>query len=89
MTHYPAARHYLDEELHPCREQWAWAWIFTGGIRTNGCCEVENCITKAIGGPKKTLFQLFNGLNDRTEGQTVQEMSRIRDVGPFFSPFFT
>ena len=62
---------------------------FTGGIRTNGCCEVENRITKAIGGPKKTLFQLFNGLNDRTEGQTVQEMSRIRDVGPFFSPFFT
>ena len=92
VTRYPAARHYLDEELYPCWEQWAWAWIsciFTGGIRTNGCCEVENRITKAIGGPKKTLFQLFNGLNDRTEGQTVQEMSQVHDVGPFCSLFLT
>ena len=90
VTRYPAARRYLDEELYPCREQWAWAWIsciFTGGIRTNGRCEVENRITKAIGGPKKTLFQLFKGLNDRTQGQTVQEMIRVRDVS--FSKFLT
>jgi hypothetical protein len=84
ITRYPAARRYLDEELYPCREQWAWAWIgskFTGGIRTNGHCEVENRITKTIGGPKKTLFQLFKGLNERTDGQTVEEMTRVRDVG--------
>ena len=83
ISRYPAARHYLEEELYPCREQWAWAWIsfvFTGGVRTNGRCEVENRVTKAIGGPKKTLFQLFQGLNERTTGQSVQEMARVRDV---------
>ena len=83
VTRFPAARQYLDEELYPSREQWAWAWvssIFTAGIRTNGRCEVENRINKTIGGPKKTLFQLFNGLNDRTDGQSAQEMVRVRDV---------
>jgi len=77
VTRFPAARHYLDDELHPCQEQWAWAWvssIFTGGIRKNGRCKVENRINKTIGGPKKSLFQLFEGLNEQTDGQTVQQM---------------
>lgn len=92
VARYPAARQYLDEELYPCREQWAWAWIsfiFTGGIRTNGRCEVENRITKCIGGPKKTLFQLFNGLNERTDGQSVQEMIRVRDVSLSLPSFYS
>lgn len=83
VSRFPNARAYLDEELYPSREQWAWAWvssIFTAGVRTNGRCEVENRINKAIGGPKKSLFQLFNGLNDRTDGQTVQEMIQVWDV---------
>jgi hypothetical protein len=83
ISRFPAARQYLDEELYPCREKWAWAWVsfvFTAGIRTNGRCEAENCVNKTIGGLKKSLFQLFTGLNDRTNGQTVQEMARVRDV---------
>jgi hypothetical protein len=83
ISRFPAARQYLDEELYPCREKWAWAWVsfvFTAGIRTNGHCEAENRVNKTIGGLKKSLFQLFTGLNDRMNGQTVQEMARVRDV---------
>ncbi|KAF8959345.1 hypothetical protein BDZ97DRAFT_1667355, partial [Flammula alnicola] len=57
---------------------------FTCGVRTNGRVEVENRVNKVIGGPKKTLKQLFDGLNERTVGQGVQELIRVRDfVGPF------
>ncbi|KAG1811321.1 hypothetical protein EV424DRAFT_1327688, partial [Suillus variegatus] len=48
--------------------------IVIAGIRTNGRVEVENRINKVFGGPKKTLLQLFNSLNERTNGQTIQEM---------------
>jgi hypothetical protein len=71
VRRYPGARAYLHE-LHQVRDRWAWAWIsvvFTAGIRTNGRVEVENRITKVLSGPKKTLFQVFNALNDRTEEQ--------------------
>ncbi|KAG2740233.1 hypothetical protein P692DRAFT_20753620, partial [Suillus brevipes Sb2] len=78
MAKFPRAHNYLGE-IYDCRERWAWAWvshIFTAGIRTNGRVEVENRINKVFGGPKKTLLQLFNSLNERTDGQTVQEMVR-------------
>ena len=74
---------YLDEEIYPCREQWAWAWIssvFTAGIRTNGRVESENRVTKSLGGPKTSLFSLFNALNERAQGQTTQELERVRNV---------
>lgn len=80
---YPAAQKYLDEELYPCRRQWAWVYVshkFTCGVRTNGRVEVENRITKAFGGPRKSLKDLFDGLNDRTDGQSLQETLRVRDV---------
>ena len=82
---YPAAAHYLNTELYPCCERWAWCWVsfkFTAGTRTNGRVETENRVNKTIGGPKKTLKQLFDGLNNRTDGQTVQEMVRVREVSP-------
>lgn len=82
-TKYPAASKYLDEELYPCRAQWAWAWIsnvFTAGVRTTGRVEGENRINKAIGGPKKTFLQLFNGLNQRTEEQTNKDLIQVRQV---------
>jgi hypothetical protein len=44
-TQFPAAKDYLDEELYPCRSQWAWAYTgykFTCGVRTNGRVEGEN-----------------------------------------------
>ena len=83
VTRYPAAEHYINEELYPCQERWAWAWIsqvFTAGIRTNGCVEAENQVNKAFGGPKKTLLQLFDSLNERTNGQTAKEMTAMQQV---------
>ena len=80
---YPTAQKYLDEELYPCRRQWAWVYVshkFTCGVRTNGRVEVENRITKAFGGPRKSLKDLFDGLNERTDGQSLQETLRVRDV---------
>ncbi|KAG6912960.1 hypothetical protein DXG01_010809, partial [Tephrocybe rancida] len=81
-AHYPSVQQYLDDELYPCRRQWAWAYTshqYTCGIRTNSRVEGENRVNKAIGGPKKSLKQLFDGLNERTDGQTVQEMTKSRD----------
>jgi hypothetical protein len=82
VSKFPRAKNYLGE-IYDCRERWAWAWVshvFTAGIRTNGRVEVENRINKVFGGPKKTLLQLFNSLNERANGQTVQEMVRVREV---------
>jgi hypothetical protein len=79
---YPTARAYLHD-LYQVRDRWAWAWIsvvFTAGIRTNGRVEVENRITKALSGPKKTLFQVFTALNERTQEQQMDENIRVRDV---------
>ncbi|KAF7342690.1 hypothetical protein MSAN_02026900 [Mycena sanguinolenta] len=76
-TNYPSAARYLDQELYPCRAQWAWAWmsnIFTAGVRTTGRLEGENRINSSIGGPKKSFLQLFNGLNARTEDQTTKDL---------------
>ncbi|KAF7359582.1 hypothetical protein MVEN_00681900 [Mycena venus] len=81
ITQYPAAAKYLDEELYSCRSHWAWAWVsnvFTAGVRTTGRAEGENRINKAIGGPKKTFLQLFEGLNKRTQDQTTQDLIQVR-----------
>jgi len=87
VTQFPSAQQYLQDELYPCRSQWAWAYTsfqFTCGVRTNGRVEGENRVNKLIGGPKKSAMQLFNGLNERTTGQGVQDMIRVRDVCFFF-----
>ncbi|KAJ7277044.1 hypothetical protein C8J57DRAFT_1061554, partial [Mycena rebaudengoi] len=42
--------------------------------------EGENRINKLIGGPKKTIFQLFNGLNERSEGQNTNNLIQARQV---------
>ncbi|KAJ6543450.1 hypothetical protein DFH09DRAFT_928671 [Mycena vulgaris] len=81
VARYPIARTYLHD-LYQVRDRWAWAWvsiIFTGGIRTNGRVEVENRITKVISGAKKNLFQVFTGLNERTEEQNKAELVRVRE----------
>ncbi|KAJ7705934.1 hypothetical protein B0H14DRAFT_2415855 [Mycena olivaceomarginata] len=78
---YPTARAY-QHDLYQVRDRWAWAWIsvvFTAGIRTNGRVEVENHITKVLSGPKKTLFQVFTALNERTQEQQRDENIRVRD----------
>jgi MULE transposase domain len=83
VTRYPSAQAYLDAELFPCHEQWAWAWVsfkFTAGVWTNGQVEAENRMNKLIGGPKIGLKQLFNRLNECTNGQHVNEMIWAREV---------
>ena len=77
------AEKYLSDELYACCFKWAWAWTsfkFTCGVHTNGHVESENRVNKAIGGPKKSLKQLFDGLNNRTKGQATQEMIQVCDV---------
>ncbi|KAE9385191.1 hypothetical protein BT96DRAFT_785229, partial [Gymnopus androsaceus JB14] len=50
---------------------------FTVGIRTSGRSESEQRVLKVFTGPKKSLFQVFNGLNERTAGQSAQSLARI------------
>ena len=79
---YPKGQDYL-EELCQCRDHWAWAWIstiFMAGVHTNGHVEVKNKVNKAIGGPRKTLFQLFRALNEWASIQSVMEMICVQDV---------
>lgn len=79
----PSVVQYLEEEIYPCRDRWGWAWIstrFTAGIQTNGQPEVENCITKALSGPKMTLFQVFKALVQCSEDQKSDELVQTRQV---------
>ena len=72
--------------MSPSHERWAWAWVsfkFTAGVWTNGRVEAENRVNKSIGGPKTGLKQLFDRLNERTNGQRVNEMIRVREVCKF------
>ncbi|KAJ7750637.1 hypothetical protein B0H16DRAFT_1263705, partial [Mycena metata] len=60
--------------------------IFTAGARTTGRVESENRVNKTIGGPKKTLLQLFRGLNERTNDQNVEDLIRhcqVKHAGPY------
>lgn len=86
VARFPEAADYLNNELWPCRERWAWtytAYKFTVGIRTSGRVESENRVTKVFAGAKTSLFQLYCSLNERTNGQSVKEMRNVRDVRSF------
>lgn len=88
VSHYPAAKQYLEEELYPCREKWAWAWImmkFTAGVRTNGRAEAENKTSKTLGNAKKTLLQVFDALNQRMLDQTDHELIQTQEVNCVFN----
>ncbi|KAJ7820499.1 hypothetical protein B0H13DRAFT_1660852 [Mycena leptocephala] len=50
---------------------------FAAGVRTTGCAEGENRINKMIGSLEKTILQLFNGLNDRSEDQTTNDLIQL------------
>lgn len=87
-TRFPSAKNYLDSEIYPSREQWAWPWVsnkFTCGVRMNGRVEGENRVNKSIGGPTCQLKLVFDGLNKRTEGQNIQTLTRTRDVSSLLS----
>ncbi|KAF8805825.1 hypothetical protein BYT27DRAFT_7224672 [Phlegmacium glaucopus] len=96
INNFPSAQQYLQDELYPCRSQWAWAYTsfqFTCRVHTNGRVEGENRVNKIIGGPKKSAMQLFDGLNERTTGQGIQDMICVCDsscrqhAGPIGSVF--
>jgi len=45
VTRYHSTQAYLNAELFPSHEWWAWAWVsfkFTAGVQTNGWVEAEN-----------------------------------------------
>ncbi|KAJ7602456.1 hypothetical protein DFH06DRAFT_1417809, partial [Mycena polygramma] len=60
---------------------------FTAGVRTTGRVESENRVNKIIGGPKKSLLQLFDGLNERTTNQTEDDLIRQRQLRKHAGPF--
>ena len=53
---------------------------FTAGVRTNGRAEAENKTSKTLGNAKKTLLQVFDALNQRTQEQTNHELIQVREV---------
>ncbi|PPQ81028.1 hypothetical protein CVT26_002883 [Gymnopilus dilepis] len=89
ISRFPAAKEYLENELYPCREKWAWAWVstkFTAGVRTNGRVEIENRVNKEFADPKTSIFQVYVRLNERTQGQAADDMIRVRDVSDKHQP---
>jgi hypothetical protein len=83
VTKYPAARQYLDNELWPDRERWAWTYIathFTCGVRTTGRIEGENRVNKGLGDSKSTAYELVTKLIARSNAQTDLEVFRVRQV---------
>ncbi|THU93980.1 hypothetical protein K435DRAFT_611232, partial [Dendrothele bispora CBS 962.96] len=49
------------------------------GVRTSGRVETEHRVNKSFTGPKKSLFQVFDSLNEHTCGQSVKEMIKAHD----------
>ncbi|KAG9028240.1 hypothetical protein FS837_003938 [Tulasnella sp. UAMH 9824] len=65
IQQFPASADYLNNNLFPVRQCWAWAWVscrFTAGIRTNGRVESENRVNKLLGGPKVSFSTLIDHL---------------------------
>lgn len=92
LLDYPAAGPYLSSNLYPIRHRWAHPWIscrFTAGIRTNGRVESENRTNKILGGPKTSLVQLFENLNQRTREQVSKEQIAVRNVSTFIFEMMT
>lgn len=83
LQSYPAAQPYLQNELWPNRQRWAWAYIatrFTCGVRTSGRVEGENAINKLLGNSKTSAFDLATNLMKRAEDQDELETLRVRRV---------
>jgi len=47
------------------------------GVWTNGWVEAENRVNKLLGGPKTSLKQLFDRLNEHMNGQHVNKMIQV------------
>ena len=80
---FPAARPYLENEIWPDRERWAWAYVairFTCGVRTSGRVEGENRVNKLLGNSKTTVYELGMSLIKHAEAQGDLEALSVRKV---------
>ncbi|KAJ3884853.1 hypothetical protein GG344DRAFT_91441 [Lentinula edodes] len=57
------------------------------GCRTNGHSEGEHKVLRSVGNPKLSMYQVYNGLNEHTNGQSAQDMMRVCDIREHAGPF--
>ena len=72
IAKYPTAAPYLQNEIWPDRERWAWTHVatrFTCGVRTSGRVEGENSVNKTLGNVKTTVYSLCIKLIEPAEAQ--------------------
>ena len=83
LAKFPTARPYLEHEIWPGRERWAWAYVaprFTCSVRTSGRVEGENSVNKLLGNLKTSVYDLGMNLIARSEAQGDLEALRVRNV---------
>ena len=76
IAKYPTTAPYLQNEIWPDRERWAWTHVatrFTCGVRTSGRVEGENSVNKTLGNVKTTVYSLCMKLIERAEAQQGNE----------------
>ena len=76
LMRYPATREYLDQELWPDHERWAWTYVatrYTCGARMSGRVEGENHINKQLGDSKMSAYQLVTKLIEQSDAQADKE----------------
>jgi hypothetical protein len=85
LTAFPLTQEYLQSELWPTRERWAWTYVmtrFTCGVRTSGRIESEHQKNRDYGNSKTPLHALVEKLIERSDSQNVSERLRDRQVCP-------
>ena len=83
LMKFPAAQPYLQKEIWPDREHWAWCFVaprFTCGVRTSGRVEGENSVNKQLGDLKTSVYELVMKLITRSEAQGDLEAMLVRSV---------
>lgn len=86
LDEYPETIPYLQSEVYPDRDKWAWAWVgtrFTCGLRTTGRVETEHKNYKLLGISRdSTLVQVFDLLCSRSAYQRNQAFEKNLTVFP-------
>jgi len=90
LSQHDSARRYMENEIYPDRERWAWAWIgsrFMAGIRTTGRLKVQHNVYKQLGiGRWTTLSDLFEELHKRSQKQQLDAEYKFQLVLINLSP---
>ena len=86
LENWPKAVRYLEENIYPDHECWAWVWVgshFVAGIQTTGRVESEHKNHQGMGlGPLSSVSDVFNRLSKRGEQQQDADFVRILQVLP-------